>query len=232
MNSPSNPTGYVFNREQLKEIIDFAEDYSVYIVSDEVYEDFILAGKHVSPASLSREYVFSVSSLSKTYGLTSLRIGYIVAPDREATRKLIIAQLHTHVCTPSFAQYVALICIREHVEREYIDRWLKTIGMNINYIDELLMKSNIEWNRPLEGIYVLFPLPNVDSWEFALKLLEEKKVSVAVGEDFGTKWNEYVRVLTAVDAQVFKEGVKRIFELYDEIAPIRNDNRINERTYL
>ena len=219
INSPSNPTGYVFNKEQLKEIIDFAEDYSVYIVSDEVYEDFILRGENVSPASLSREHVFSVYSLSKTYGLTGLRIGYLVAPDREIARKLTIAQLHTYVCTTSFAQYVALVCIREHIEKEYIDQWLKTIRDNINYIDELLIRRNIKWRKPIGGIYVWFPLPNVDSWEFALKLLEEKRVSVAVGEDFGTKWNEYIRVLTAADAQVFRKGVKRIFELYDEIAP-------------
>jgi len=217
VNSPSNPTGHIFNKEQLREIIDFAEDYSVYIVSDEVYEDFILTGEHVSPAALSKEHVFSVFSLSKTYGLTGLRIGYIVAPDREKARKLTVAQLHTYVCPTSFAQYIALVCIRERIEREYINQWLETIKMNVEYIDELLMERNIEWTRPLGGIYVWFPLPNVDSWEFALKLLEEKRVSVAVGEDFGTKWNEYVRVLTAVDTQLFREGVNRIFRLYDEL---------------
>ena len=217
VNSPSNPTGHIFNKEQLREIIDFAEDYSVYIVSDEVYEDFIMTGEHVSLAALSKEHVFSVFSLSKTYGLTGLRIGYIVAPDREKARKLTVAQLHTYVCPTSFAQYIALVCIRERIEREYINQWLETIKMNVEYIDELLMERNIEWTRPLGGIYVWFPLPNVDSWEFALKLLEEKRVSVAVGEDFGTKWNEYVRVLTAVDTQLFREGVNRIFRLYDEL---------------
>ena len=225
INSPSNPSGYIYSKAQLKEILDFAEDYSIFVISDEVYEDFVLKGKHVSAASLNKERVLSVFSLSKTYSLTGLRIGYIVAPDESLAKKIAIAQLHTYVCPPSITQYVAMICIREKIEGMYIKEWLKGIEENVEYVAKALLERNIRWREPMGGIYVWFPLPKVDSAKFAEKLLEEKGVGVAIGEDFGTRWQEYIRVLSAVDGQVFREGLTRIFDLYDNLMQLTIDSK-------
>ncbi len=217
INSPSNPSGYIFSEKQLKEILDFAEDYSAYIISDEVYEDFILEGKHISIASIKKDCVFTVFSLSKTYALTGLRIGYIVAPDKQIAKELTILQLHTCVCPTSFAQYVALVCIRDRIEEEYISKWISVIKENIQYLDKKLKERGITWEKPKGGIYAWFPLPRIDSKKFAFELLEKKKVAVAVGADFGTKWDEYIRITTAVEPEIFREGIDRILQYYDEI---------------
>lgn len=218
VNTPSNPSGTMFSRETLKEVLDFAEDRGVWVVSDEVYEDFVLDGTHVSPASISRERVFAVYSLSKTYALTGLRIGYVVAPDESWARRLTIMQLHTYVCPTSFAQHVARVLIERRVEREYMSEWLSTIRKNVELTERALRERGIEWRRPKGGIYAWFPLPGQDSAEFARLLLEKMSVAVAVGKDFGTRWDEWIRVTTAVPSDTYEEGLRRIFKLYDELS--------------
>lgn len=217
VNSPSNPTGYVYSREELREIIDFAEDYSVFVISDEVYEDYPLTREPISVASINSEKVFSVYSMSKTYGLTGLRIGYLVAPNKELARKITIMQLHTYVCPTSMAQYIALRCIEEKIEEKLLPIWLKEIKTNISLTRKRLSEENIEWKEPMGGIYAWIGLPSIDSWIFARELLEKKLVSVAVGEDFGPRWKSYIRILLAVSNEKYSEGFSRILEFYKEI---------------
>ena len=81
VNSPSNPLGVVYSEETLVRLLDFARRHDLWVISDEVYEYFTYGSKHVSLASLDHDdRVFSVFSLSKTYAMTGVRVGYLVTP--------------------------------------------------------------------------------------------------------------------------------------------------------
>lgn len=78
INSPSNPTGSVQTKEQMRAIAEIADDEDVALLSDEVYEHFIYRGEHVSPARFS-DNVITVNAVSKTYAMTGWRLGYLAA---------------------------------------------------------------------------------------------------------------------------------------------------------
>jgi aspartate aminotransferase len=80
INSPSNPTGAVFPRHVMERLVELAEEYDFYVISDECYEHIVFDGEHVSPASLDDRRVLSVFSLSKSYAMTGWRVGYVCGP--------------------------------------------------------------------------------------------------------------------------------------------------------
>src|SRR6185295_7825667 len=85
LNSPGNPSGSVYTREELQAIVDVAAEEDIYILSDEIYEKLVYDDvKHVSVGSLSKEaydLTITVNGFSKSYAMTGWRLGYVAAPD-------------------------------------------------------------------------------------------------------------------------------------------------------
>ncbi|MFP3293067.1 MAG: aminotransferase class I/II-fold pyridoxal phosphate-dependent enzyme, partial [Nitrososphaeria archaeon] len=103
VNSPNNPTGAVYGRRVLEEVVSFAEERDLWIISDEVYERFVFDGEFVSMASFDAEVLgrtIIVNSFSKTYAMTGWRIGYMVAP-RAIVEEAIKFQMYDAVCPSS-----------------------------------------------------------------------------------------------------------------------------------
>jgi len=101
INTPSNPTGTVFGRSELKELYEFCAARGIYIISDEAYEDLVYTKEHVSIGSLEKrpEYVLSIFTLSKSYSMTGWRSGYVVGPE-ERVQKINKLLEHTVTCYP------------------------------------------------------------------------------------------------------------------------------------
>src|SRR5688572_7085130 len=94
VNSPNNPTGGVLTREDLTRIVALCRDRDIWLISDEAYEDVVFEGEHVSPASLPNAYERTISffTFSKSYAMTGLRLGYLVAKDpalRDRMKKVL-----------------------------------------------------------------------------------------------------------------------------------------------
>jgi len=107
VNTPSNPAGKVFTRAELVGLASIAEEYDLFVFSDEIYEHFIYGdAKHVSPASLSgmRERTILMSGFSKTFSVTGWRIGYLVADARWIPSIAYFADM-TYVCAPAPLQH-------------------------------------------------------------------------------------------------------------------------------
>ena len=103
INTPSNPAGKVFTREELEGLAEIAEEFDLFVFTDEIYEHFIYGGaKHVSPATLPgmRERTILMSGFSKTFSVTGWRIGYLVADPKWVGS---IGYFHdlTYVCAPA-----------------------------------------------------------------------------------------------------------------------------------
>ena len=215
LNYPSNPTGHIFGESTLREAIDFADDYDITLISDEAYEDYVFKGKHISIASIKGiDNIISVFSLSKTYAFTGLRIGYVVGP-KEIIDSMAVAQVHTYISPPSINQYVAKRILEEELERGHVERNLALLRKNLGIVKKYVEKESWEMVEPQGGIYAFIRLPQADSVKFSIALLEEKKVAVAPGIDFGERWKEWIRITIAKSEEEVREGLNRIAELYD-----------------
>jgi N-succinyldiaminopimelate aminotransferase len=112
VSSPSNPTGRVLPESWLAALAEWADREGVWLISDEVYEDFVYRGAHVSTARFLPERTLSVFSFSKAYGMAGNRTGYLVGPEAAVTQALKIST-HTFYAAPTSGQVAGLRALRD-----------------------------------------------------------------------------------------------------------------------
>jgi aspartate aminotransferase len=221
-NSPSNPTGMVYDRDEMEKIARVIEKHEgVFIISDEIYEHIIFTGQHVSMASFDFIYdrVITVNGCSKGYAMTGWRIGYIGAPlwIAKACIKLQ-GQFTSGVC--SIAQRAALAAVQGNGESQRIMRaaFLRRRDLICNLLGEI---KGIKVRIPQGAFYVMpditYYLGKSDgttrinnSDELALYLLDKARVATVGGDAFGAK--ECLRISYATSDDLLIEAVKRIKE--------------------
>jgi aminotransferase len=188
VNSPSNPSGKVFSRDELEAIAAVAEEHDLFLFTDEIYEYFVYGGtEHVSPATLPgmTERTISVSGLSKTFSITGWRIGYLTASARWMPS---IAYFHdlTYVCAPSPFQYGAAAGLLQLPVSFYT-------GLAAEYqakrdmLCSALASAGFTPHVPAGAYYVLADissLPGGSAKEKARTLLRERGVAAVAGTAF------------------------------------------------
>ncbi len=228
LNSPSNPTGQVYNREELAVIADFAVKNKIFIISDEVYEKIIYDDtEHISIASLGPEInklAIVVNAVSKTYSMTGWRIGYAATPVEIATAMGSI-QSHLTSNPNSIAQKASLTAITgsQDCVEEMKDAFSQRRSYMVNKVKEI---PYMDCLSP-EGAFYLFvevkdtfgksyknnKIADVD--DFATHLLKDYKVAVVPGTGFGAP--EYIRLSFATSQDNIKKGLERIEEFVKEL---------------
>lgn len=213
MNSPSNPTGAVELKEDLKGIADLADEHDLLVLSDEPYERLIYPGNtHYSIAALPGmlERTVSIFSFSKTYAMTGMRIGYI-ASCRELMQQMVKMQEHYVGSINSPAQRAAIAALRgpqtcvANMLGEYMHR-------REVLIDGLNKTGVITCKKPA-GTFYAFPnitKTGLDSNTFAEKLLKEAKVVTVPGVAFGNNGEGHLRLSFATSIDNVSEAVERI----------------------
>ena len=212
VNSPSNPIGCVYTREELEAIAAFAERHDLLIVSDEIYEKIVYEGtEHVSIGSLSDDAqarTVTVNGFSKAFSMTGWRLGYLAAP-KPLVKSIGALQSHSTSGAVTFAQYGALAaleggdaCVTEMVaafteRRAYL-------------YERLTAMAGVSCVKPMGAFYML---PNIgsarlDSLTFAGRLLDEKGVAVVPGGAFSADAN--VRISYACSMDNIREGMDRM----------------------
>jgi len=212
INTPANPTGAVYTRKTLEEIADIARDNDLMIVSDEAYEKFVFGkAKHISIGSLNgmKDYVLTLQSFSKTYGMPGFRVGYAAGPKKviDTMREL---HMYASMCAPTLSQIAAVAAlkgpqgsIKEHVA-EY--------GKRREFLLKRICEMGFVCESEPEGAFYIFPKLGVkmSSIKFAHWLLKEAKVLVVPGSDFGRFGEGYVRFSYATALPKIEEGLARI----------------------
>src|SRR5438477_7027365 len=211
LNSPGNPTGSVYTREEMQAIVDVAAEEDIYILSDEIYEKLVYDDtKHVSIASLSPEaygLTITVNGFSKAYAMTGWRLGYMAAP--EAVAKAVDnIQSHStsHPC--SFAQKGAVAALKG--DQQPLADMRDEFNMRRNYMYDRLTKiPNITAVKPLGAFYVLVNISQLglSSQNFADRLLSKANVAVVPGAAFGD--DRTVRLSYATSIDIIKKGLDR-----------------------
>ncbi len=213
INTPSNPTGAVFDREILQDIAKLATKHNIIVLSDEAYEKIVFDGKeHVSIGSFGgmKDLTISAYTLSKTYAMTGWRVGYVVAPKSFIDE---MEKLMEHMVSgvTSIAQRAALAaitgcqdCMKKMV-RAY-ERRRKIVYESLNAID------GMSCILPESTFYAF---PNISSfgmtsWELAKYLVQEHRVAIVPGSIFGSNGEGFVRISFAVSSEILKDGAARI----------------------
>ena len=211
MNSPGNPTGSVYTREELEAIVNVAAEEDIYILSDEIYEKLLYDdAKHVSIASLSQEaydLTITINGFSKSYAMTGWRLGYLAAPDQIA-RAVDSIQSHTSSNPSSFSQYGALAALKG--DQQPLADMREEFDMRRNYMFDRLSKiSNITAIKPQGAFYVLVNISQLGltSQNFADRLLSKANVAVVPGAAFGD--DRTIRFSYATSIDVIKKGLDR-----------------------
>ena len=211
VNSPSNPLGTVFPESVLRELVAFAKRHDLWVISDEVYEYFTWDEPHVSVAALDEDdRVFTVFSLSKTYAMTGIRIGYLVTPPglAETMRSVQEASIS---CVNTPGQYAAIAAITGSQQNVADAR--AHYQENIAAATQLLESKGIEFLRPAGTFYLWVRVDHVSGGDVAAwaeKFLLEERVAISPGSAFGRTGEGWIRVSLAATLEDLLAGLDRI----------------------
>lgn len=218
--NPSNPTGAVCSREQIRQIVELARRHDLYVISDEVYEQLIFEGEATTAAAFDPERVIGVYSFSKTYSMTGWRVGYAVAPTP-------IAALMARVCEPNVAcaaepnQWAALAALTG--PQEIVGVMRDAYQRRRDLVCEVLRQHGLLQYVPAGAFYIMIDIgqAQMDSYDFCKALLNEKQVACAPGATFGPSAANLVRVSLATAEDELVEGVNRLCNFVAEKAALR-----------
>ena len=220
LNSPSNPSGAVYDEETMKMIADFARENNLWIIFDEIYERLTYSpAKHVNILNVApdlRDKVIIINGTSKAYAMTGWRIGYALGP-KEVIAKMGTLQDHLTSNASSIAQWAAYGAIK-HGEND-IERMHKAFSERRGVILELVRSMPyVKVKDPAGAFYIFIDIrdcPLADDIKFSEKLLEEKYVAVVPGTAFYAPG--FIRVSYAASMENIKEGMNRLKEFLEEL---------------
>ncbi len=215
LNSPQNPTGGVLTREDLQAVADAARERGIMVLSDEVYEQILYEGQHVSIASLPdmQELTILLDGYSKTYAMTGWRLGYGVMPASlaEQVAKLMV---NSNSCTAAFTQQAGIAALTGPTDevRAMVRAFRERRDVIVNGLNQI---PGIRCVMPA-GAFYAFPNvtgTGVGSQELADRLLNEAGVATLAGESFGAYGAGYLRLSYANSVENIRAALERMGEV-------------------
>ena len=214
LNSPGNPTGSVYSREEMEKIADIAIGEGIVILSDEIYEKLVYAdNKHISIASLSKEvydHTITINGFSKAYAMTGWRLGYTAAPKKIADA-IDTIQSHTTSNPTTFAQFGAIAALQG--DQQIVADMRDEFDVRRQYmLGRLEAIKNVKVVEPLGAFYFLVNIEpiGIKSVNFCEKLLSKAKVAAVPGVAFGSEHT--IRFSYATGLDVINAGMDRFEE--------------------
>ncbi|HXD01079.1 MAG TPA: pyridoxal phosphate-dependent aminotransferase [Verrucomicrobiae bacterium] len=220
LNSPSNPTGSLYTRDEIKALGDICVQKNVLIMSDEIYEKLVYDGaEHVSVAGLSPahyEHTIITHGFAKAYSMTGWRLGYLAAPEPIA-KAIDAIQSHSTSNATSFAQKGAVAALNG--PQDHIKVWLAEYAKRRAYAHKRLNAIPGITCVNSRGAFYLFPNISrlgLKSTDFCARLLAEEKVAAVPGIAFGA--DEYLRISYATGMKNIEKGLDRLEKFAKSLA--------------
>lgn len=219
INSPNNPTGYAFSSKELKEIVNIIEGNDLFLISDEVYENYLYDGlKHLSPASFDEMFdrTITTNAMSKLFSATGFRLGYAVA-SKEIINYMEKFHQYTVAGTNHAAQYGFIEALK--MDLKFFEKILKSFDERRNLVYDRLKNIGFDVVKPRGAFYVMPSLKkfNMTGSEFSTEIMKTKGVAVIPGDTFGSFSNFMVRISYATAIDKIKEAMDRIEEFINEL---------------
>ncbi|WP_195264846.1 pyridoxal phosphate-dependent aminotransferase [Clostridium sp. 1001275B_160808_H3] len=221
VNSPNNPTGSIYTKEELTEIAELAKEYDLIIISDEIYEKLIYDNaNHISIAAISKdsyERTIVINGLSKAYAMTGWRVGYS-ASSKKIAKLMSSVQSHVTSNVNSISQYAAIEALNG--PQDSIKIMIKEFEKRRNYmIDRINKIDGLSIIRPKGAFYIMVCVERYfgkkindkminSSLDFSKSLLNEENVAVIPGIAFGL--DNYIRLSYATSMEIIEEGLNRL----------------------
>jgi len=229
LNSPSNPTGSIYSKEELEKIAEVAVQNDILVVSDEIYEKIVYDdNKHISIASLNKEIkelTIVINGVSKAYAMTGWRIGYAAGP-KEIIEIMSNIQSHATSNPNSIAQYASNAGLRG--DHSFMEKRRNKFAERRDFMyDKINSIEGLSCLKPGGAFYIMMNIEDIlgkkvagkeieDSFSFAEVLLDEKKVAVVPGVAFGA--DNYIRLSYANSLENIKDGLNRIENFIEELS--------------
>ena len=235
--NPNNPTGTIYNKQQLLALAELAKKHNLYLISDEVYKDFIYEGDKplFSLAQIPelRERVIRIFSFSKSHAVTGWRIGYLHS-DEKIVKEILKVHDSLVTCAPVISQYAALGALE--MKDNDLEWYIKEYGKRRQLICERLdkLKHIFSYVRP-DGAYFVLPKVNPSvmqkyfpesldktwdedrndlSWKFALSLLDKIQVALVPGIAFGPGGEGHIRISFGRSEMDINKAFERMESLF------------------
>ncbi|UKA51323.1 pyridoxal phosphate-dependent aminotransferase [Arthrobacter sp. FW305-123] len=215
LNSPSNPLGAVISEEATRKLVELAVRHDLWIISDECYEAFTFDVPHISPARFDSDVpgearVFTSLTLSKTYGLTGLRIGALICPPGlEPKMNNVMESIVSCVASPS--QYAALAALTG--PQDYVSQARDHYRSNRDAASAVLTEKGIPFLGAQGAFYLWADVSHVSGGDvraWVRAFLAESGVSFAPGTAFGSIGEGWIRIALCGAEQDLLDGVKRL----------------------
>ncbi|MGB6193434.1 MAG: aminotransferase class I/II-fold pyridoxal phosphate-dependent enzyme [Terracidiphilus sp.] len=214
-NTPQNPSGLVFTREEAEEVAAFAVERDLIVIADEAYEDLVYEGEHFSIASLPRmrERTITCFTFSKTYAMTGWRAGYAVAPEpfMTAIRKIVLYSTNG-VTTPVQHAMIHALATPESQIAAYLEQYRKRRDLLVDALNEVGLHCD-----PPAGAFYAFP--NVEkihknSRTAAQILLEKAHIATIPGSVFGAQGEGHLRFGYAITVKEIEDCVAVLHKFF------------------
>lgn len=220
LNTPSNPTGMIYNKQELQEIADFAVAHHIYIIFDEIYEKLIYEGEHTNIATLGdavRKQTIIISGMAKTYAMTGWRIGYALA-EPEVVKAMSNMQSHATSNPNSIAQKASVEALDG--DQGIIDIMKAEYTKRRDYMVERINSiEGMSCRKPHGAFYLFVNVKEVlgkehygtmirTATQLCEDILERALVAMVPSEGFGV--DGYVRLSYATSMEVIQTGLDRI----------------------
>jgi len=212
LNSPNNPTGYVLSLKELEHINNMVLKNDLYLISDEVYENYLYDGlKHTSPASYKEmfERTITTNAMSKLFSATGFRLGYIVANEKiiELAEKY---HQYTAAGTNHAAQYGFIEALK--MDRSFFVEILRSFDKRRLLAYKRLEELNFEVEKPKGAFYIMPSIKNfqISSSDFSRRIMETQGVAIVPGNVFGSYSDDRLRISYATEYSKLSEALDRI----------------------
>jgi aspartate/methionine/tyrosine aminotransferase len=224
LNSPNNPCGSILSSQDVRGIVELAEDHKLYIISDEIYRPILFDGlQHYSPLNYASDIdrVVLVDGFSKRYAMTGWRLGYVAISKHIHPYLVKVLNIMTS-CPVSFAQRAAIAALRGPQEpvyemvREYEKR------RNV-VVEELSRIDGLRFVKPTGAFYAFVDISRIlsrvgrSSEEFVLDLIEKYGVAFLHGTAMGSYGEGYIRISFANSIDNIRKGIGRLKQAVEEI---------------
>jgi aspartate aminotransferase len=223
LNTPHNPTGKIFSKEEIQKVINICRKYNTFIISDEAYERITFDGKnHFSPMQLNYENIISVYTFSKTYAMTGWRLGYLVSRNKKLTNIIKLGDYTQTAGVPTYTQFAGAEALTNSVkEKESFDGFMKEFSLRRNALYEGLNSiEGVKLPAKPEGAFYIFPdfselvpknINQSDSKLYVFNKLMDAGVATVYGSCFGHYFQNNLRFsYSTTNLTQIEEGISRI----------------------
>lgn len=218
LSNPSNPCGVCLTKHTITALKDLCEFHGIYLLLDEVYDNYIYETKFFSGTSLiqNSQFVIRTGSFSKDFSMSGWRVGFTVAS------KSLIALFATiqdgTLCCPSvIGQYAALFALEKpELIIDQVQAVHKSLQIACEYLDPLVKKGILSYVKPQAGIFLFVKTNERDCEALIMDILDQAQVALVPGSDFGSRADCF-RLCFARQPELLRAGMVRLQNYFEEI---------------